>query len=326
MRSASIFLKRWLRASAICAATLGVSAFIDSDSPTAAQSSAPGSVFRSETDLVVLQVSVVDPLDQFVPDLGQADFAVFEEGVRQNVSLFGTAAAPLDLTLLIDTSSSMISQMSFVETAAVNFVRTLRPQDRATIVMFDQRVRVAQSATNDLAKLESAIRHASSRGQTALYEALYVALRLSRSQQSASEVRRQAVVVLSDGSDNASRLSFEDVIAEARRNAAVIYTVLPPAPETFFGEDRSANRRFEMRALATETGGRTFSPLRIQELSDVYGGIAHELSQQYLLAYVPTVFKEGFRRVSVQVGTRPSLRARTRSGYFVNRKSPRVGP
>jgi Ca-activated chloride channel homolog len=274
------------------------------------------SPFRSGTELVPLQVAVVDPSRRYVPGLRVEDFAVFEEGVRQDVTLFAAATAPLDVMLLLDMSFSMVQRIEVTQEAAINFVRALGEGDRAAVVPFNQVVRVTQPLTDDLARVEDAIRAASPSGGTAVYEAVYIALReLTRARRDAEQFRRQALVVLTDGLDNSSHVALADVLSEARRSTVTVYTVVPPSGvEESFPRNRPLPL-FDLRKLAEETGGRTFVPARLEDLATTYREIAEELSQQYWLAYVPTVRAEGFRRVSVRVATRPELSARTRSGY-----------
>jgi Ca-activated chloride channel family protein len=282
-------------------------------------------VFRTQTDLVVLQVAVVDPQERFVTKLQAEDFGVYEEGARQNVVLFASSSAPLDLMVLLDTSVSMSGRMSLAQDAAINLLRALGPEDRASVVLFSDRVRIARELTGDRELLEGAVREAAPAGATALYEALYIAMReLTYARRRAGgEMRRQGLVVFSDGEDNMSRaVAFEDVIEQARRGAVTIFTILPaPSPSTPqrdpFG--RAATTLFEMRELAETSGGRAFTPLQLTDLAGVYGQIAEELGQQYWLAYAPTSsIPSGFRRVSVRVETRPGLQARTRSGYYAS--------
>jgi Ca-activated chloride channel homolog len=277
------------------------------------------SPFRSETALVVLQVSVVDERRRFVADLQQQDFAVFEEGAPQDVALFASAAAPLDLMLLLDASGSMQEHMPVVRNAAVNFVRSLRPGDRASVVKFNDVVRVAEPLTGDAAALEAAIRGIVPRGNTALYDALYISLReLARARAGEEQLRRQAIVVLSDGDDTSSRMAYDTVLDEARSGAVTMFTIKPTLTLSGLASVRLTGASVELRQLAEETGGRAFTPARIQDLEGVYDDIAEELGQQYWLAYAPAPSAPGFRRISVKVVPRPTLRARTRSGYYAS--------
>ena len=284
--------------------------------------------FRSQTELVVLQVSVVDQHGRFVTGLGVDDFGVFEDGVRQSVTFFAANAAPLDLVLLIDTSSSMFGRMALAQDAAIDLIRTLKPGDRGAVVLFSHTIRIAHPLTGDFPRLESAIRGAVPSGATAVYEALYVTLRdLARSRAEPGEPRRQAVVVLSDGEDNRSHVEFGDLLDVAKRMTTTIFTILPGPfldPDLVDPTRAKPNALFEMRTLAEETGGRAFAPATMADLGRIYREIASELSQQYLLAYAPQPTPvDGFRRIAVRAETHPELRVRTRSGYSAKRIAAR---
>lgn len=280
------------------------------------------STFRSRTDLVALQVTVVDQAGRPVPGLRMEDFVVVEEGDPQTVTLFATSAAPLDVMLLLDTSGSMGERMAAARDAASSLVRTLRPGDRAALVLFSDRVRIAQGLTGDQTLLEGAIGMAAPGGGTALHEAVYIALReLARVQRAATGIRRQALVVLSDGEDTSSRtVSHQDVLDVARRGAVTVFTIMPAASAEVDQYERvtrdGPRAEFNLRTLARETGGRAFVPAWADDLSSVYRQITDELGQQYWLAYVAPPTTGGFRRVSVRVAGDPRLGVRTRSGYF----------
>jgi VWFA-related protein len=244
------------------------------------------------------------------------------------VTFFAANAAPLDLVLLIDTSSSMFGRMALAQDAAIDLIRTLKPGDRGAVVLFSHTIRIAHPLTGDFPRLESAIRGAVPSGATAVYEALYVTLRdLARSRAEPGEPRRQAVVVLSDGEDNRSHVEFGDLLDEAKRMTTTIFTILPgpfPDPDLVDPTRAKPNALFEMRTLAEETGGRAFAPATMADLGRIYREIASELSQQYLLAYAPQPTPvDGFRRIAVRAETHPDLRVRTRSGYAAKRVAAR---
>jgi Ca-activated chloride channel homolog len=283
-------------------------------------------IFKSGTELVALNVTVTDQQGQnYLAGLLQTDFAVFEDGVKQDVSFFAAGEIPIDLILLMDTSSSMVDKMPIAREAAVGFLRKLRDQDRGAIVGFNEGVRVVQGLTADREALEQALDTLRPTGATALHNAIYVALReFGRSVRQAGEVRRQAIAVFSDGEDTASLIAFEDVLEQARRSGVGIYTISLQSPSAL-ARRGSARRYFSqadyaMKTIAQETGAQAFFPERIQELSSVYGRIAAELGAQYSLAYAPkNARKDGrFRRVVVQVLSRPDARPRTRLGYFAD--------
>ena len=286
---------------------------------TRGSAAATGPLFRSQAELVVLQAVVADPQHGYVADLRQEDFAVYDEGARQDVALFASTEAPLDLVLLIDTSASMDRGLAIVQEAAVNFLRTLRDGDRAAVVLFNHAIRMSSGLTSDRTALESLIRSASAAGATAVHRATYIALReLDRARRTDGPQRRQALVLLSDGADNVSEMGLETVLEEARRSPVTIFAILPAPPGTTrSGLLQPGPALFDLRQLADETGGRTFVPSRIEDLAGVYDDIAGELTRQYWIAYVPPpASTDEFRRVSVRVETRPGLLVRTRNGYY----------
>jgi Ca-activated chloride channel family protein len=133
------------------------------------------------------------------------------------------------------------------------------------------------------------------------------------------ELRRQAVVVLTDGDDTASRVSMEDVFGIARGHTVTVYAVTPPEGRTIDHGGRLTGPLFDLRALTRETGGRTFTPARMEDLNTVYGEIAAELRHQYWVAYAPQHAPGPFRRVSVSIVNQPALQVRTRSGYMLGK-------
>jgi Ca-activated chloride channel family protein len=286
-----------------------------------ARQSAPP-VIRSRVDLVSLSVSVTDRANHYVSDLEQQDFTVFEEGLPQRVTYFRKTEAPLVLTLLLDASSSMRLKLATAQRAAIGFVEQLGPADVASVLQFGTRVSTLQELTRDRNALVNAVRRAVADGQTALYTAAYVALRQLGSVTVADEgegIRRRVLVVLSDGKDNASVLSFNDVLDAATRSDAVIYSIALRAPDPFGGSDDD-HSVFLLRQLAERTGGRIFVVRDAEELTDVYRRIHQELQHQYTLAYASGRPPDGsWRRLRVQV-TRAGVLARTREGYFAPRR------
>jgi len=276
--------------------------------------------FRAGVDLVSLNVTVSDGTGKFITDLAAEDFNVFEDGVKQDVTFFTRTNLPIALALLIDTSASMENRLPTAQEAAVGFVKRLRPQDLAEIVDFDSRVVVLQSFSNNVAELEQAIRKTSAGGSTSLHNAVYIALKDLKKvvAKSSDEIRRQAIVVLSDGEDTSSLLPFEEVLDLAKRSETAIYSIGLRSGE---GPSTSAKgfkeAEFVMRQFSQETGGRSFFPSQIGDLAGIYGQISDELSSQYTVGYTSKNPKRdgSWRRVVVRIA-RPNLTARTKLGYF----------
>jgi Ca-activated chloride channel family protein len=275
-------------------------------------------IFRATVEMVSLNVTVVDGQNRYVTDLDRGDFGVFEDGTKQEITYFNKTSLPIALSLLIDTSASMEQRLPTAQEAAVGFAKRLRPQDLAQIVDFDTRVEVLQDFTADSAALEGAIRSTQAGGSTSLHNAIYISLKELAKIKAKSEddVRRRAIVLLSDGEDTSSLVSFEEVLDLAKRSETAIYAIGLQSRESGLGKGfREAE--FVLRQLAQETGGRSFFPQKAEELSDIYGVIADELSSQYTLGYAPANQRRdgAWRRLNVQVN-RQGTAARTKRGYF----------
>jgi Ca-activated chloride channel homolog len=291
--------------------------------PVAERPQEPTATFRSGAELVALSVAVLNGDQRFVQGLLASDFAIFEDGVQQDVSFFAASQVPLDLILLLDTSASMGGNMDLLRSAANGFLQTLRAEDRGAVIAFSDNVQILQRLTTDVAALERAVASTQARGSTALHNAIYIALRqFGRAARQAGDVRRQAIAVFSDGDDTASLLSFDEVLDEAKRSGVGIYTVSLRA--TVPGERHGpfSQALYSMRTLARETGAQAFFPRSMTELSGVYARIAEELDHQYAIGYTPKNARADgrFRRVVVQVVSRPELRLRARLGYYADRQ------
>jgi Ca-activated chloride channel family protein len=204
-----------------------------------------------------------------------------------------------------------------LQTAAGNFVRRLRPNDLAQIIDFDSRVEIRQGFTSNQPELEAAIGLMQAGGSTSLHNAIYIALKELAKIRAVSEedVRRQALVVFSDGEDTSSLVSFDEVLDLAKRSETSIYTIALRGADVQTKGFREAE--FVMRTLAQETGGRAFFPGRIEDLDGVYSRIADELASQYTLGYTSKNQRRdgAWRRIVVQV-SRTSVTPRAKRGYY----------
>ncbi len=284
---------------------------------TRAQSLAP--TFRSGVDLVSLTVTVTDTGKQLVRDLKADDFSVLEDGVPQTVTFFGADSVPLDLALMIDCSASMDEKLPVVQRAAIGLMRSLRAGDRAEVISFRDEMGVSQMMTDDRAGVVHAIESLHADGNTSLFTALYVTLR-DLAQAPRSDLRRRAIVLLSDGDDTHSLVTFDDVLDLARRSGVSIYTVALRSPFDRLLNARGATEgAFAMRTLAEATGARSFFPSGLGDVHAVYDSIAAELASQYSIGYLPrnAVGDGAWRRVSVRAD-RPGVMARVRPGYFAS--------
>jgi Ca-activated chloride channel family protein len=277
----------------------------------------PGAAFRTGIDIVSLNVTVSDGAGRYITDLEDSEFMVFEDGVKQDVTFFNRRPQPIALSLLLDSSASMEEKIPTLQAAAVNFVKRLKPSDIAQVIDFDSRVEIRQAFTSNQAELETSINQTAAGGSTSLHNAIYIALKELRKVKAVNEedVRRQALVVFSDGEDTSSLVSFEEVLDLAKRSETAIYAIALRGVDTQTKGFREAE--FVMRTLAQETGGRAFFPAKIEDLAGVYAQIADELASQYTLGYTSKNQRRdgAWRNLVVRV-TRPSITPRTKKGYF----------
>lgn len=283
----------------------------------AAAVSVSAQVFRGGIDVVSLNVTVTES-DKLIPGLDQSLFAVYEDGVQQDISFFSRAAQPIALSLLIDTSTSMETKLGVAQEAAIGFAKRLTGSDAAQIIDFDSRVEILQPFTADPILLEGAIRRTQVGGSTSLYNAIYVALSELKRVRATSkeEIRRQAVVILSDGEDTSSLINYEDVLESSKRSEVAVYAIglrsKQDRPTRGFNE-----AEFVLRTLSQETGGRVFFVEDVAQLPAIYQLIADELANQYTIGYSSKNLKRdgAWRAIVVRVD-RPNTVARTKRGYF----------
>jgi Ca-activated chloride channel family protein len=273
--------------------------------------------FRAGVEVVSLNVTVTEA-NRYLTNLELEEFSVFEDGVKQDLTFFNRTNLPIALALLIDTSASMEDKLPIAQEAAIGFAKRLRSQDIAEVIDFDSRVEVIQPFTSKTGELEQAIRRTAPGGSTSLFNAVYISLKELKKVQArnADDIRRQAIIVLSDGEDTSSLVTFEEVLELAKRSETAIYAIgLRSRGGNYSKGFKEAE--FVLRQLAQETGGRAFFPNQIEDLANVYGQIADELSSQYTIGYMSKNQRRdgAWRRVVVRV-SRPNTTARTKQGYY----------
>ena len=283
---------------------------------TAVGLSAQQGRFRAGVEIVSLSITVTDGT-KYVTGLEQDDFEVFEDGAKQSISFFSHVQQPVALAILLDTSNSMEDKIATAQEAAIGFVRRMKKNDAIEVIEFNSQVRIPQPFTNDVNALERAIRATTVNGSTSLYNATYVSLKQLKDERarSAEEIRRQAIIVLSDGDDTSSVIEYEDVLDLAKRSETAIYAIGLRQAENGRGKFKEAE--FVLRQLSQETGGRVFFPMSVSELPKIYEQISEELASQYSIGYSSkNPMKNGaWRKIEVRVN-KPGLTARTRRGYY----------
>jgi len=284
----------------------------------AAQAQLPPT-FGTGIEVINLNLSVTDTADNYVTDLDSRDFAVYEDGIRQELSLFTHENLPISLAILIDTSASMAEKIQVAQQAAIRFTKTLRPVDLAEVVQFNDRATTLQEFTNDQDALERAILATETSGPTALHNALYIALKDLTREKDPKQLRRMAVVLLSDGEDTASLVSDDQVVELAKKSEINIYAIsLRPNRPQDRARQAFSQAEYLLTALARETGGRVYFPASLHELDAVYDRIAEELRTLYSVGYVSSNERRDgkWRRIVVRVPDREGISVRHKLGYY----------
>jgi len=273
------------------------------------------STISVETSLVILPVTVVDRQGAYVAGLGREHFAIYDEGKPQDIDFFLNEDVPATIGLVIDSSTSMRGRRQEVTTAAMAFAGDSSPLDQIFTMNFNEYVWPGLpppvAFTHDAEQLRVALAQAPTRGMTALYDAIDLAL--DHLQLGTRE--RKVLVVVSDGGDNASRHTLDAVLDHARRTSTVIYAVMPVDP------DNRDTQPGVLKTLARETGGTAVTPGDAQEMMRTFKQIALEIRAGYMIGFAPPGgTQHGFRTIRVQVkDDRRQLTARTRRGYNAGR-------
>ena len=262
--------------------------------------------YREQVDRVLLTASVVDDDRKFVTGLTSADFRLYEDDAAQTISEFAQETRPITMAILIDTSGSMREEIGTVQEAAKSFVETLRPEDRALIVDFDENVYLLQDVTADHAALQYAIEGTDAEGGTAIYDALFASYRKLGKIEG-----RKAVVLLTDGADTNSRFSYKKVLELTRTHDIVIYSIGLGATVL------DVAVRGSLKQLADETGGRSYFPGSAEELKEIYQQIALDLRSQYAVAYSSTnrTADGSWRKIRLETSAK-GAKVKTRRGYY----------
>jgi len=277
-----------------------------------------------DVDLVTLPVNVVDKDGRIVAGLTQDNFQVFEDKVQQDIGLFKHEDIPLNMGLVIDNSGSMKAKRERVHSAALSFVRESNPDDETFVIAFDDQAWLQQDFTGSLGDLVDALDELDPRNQTAMHDAIYLGIEHVKT----GRLDKKVVLVISDGEDTASQLSYEKVLAYARnsKNVAVYAIGLLEESESgggIFRLGRSPQKkaREALKEIAEVTGGRAYFPKSIDEVEAICRQIARELRNQYTIGYYPkNTQKDGsLRAIEVKVINPPKSAGKivvnTKTGY-----------
>ncbi|HUY12114.1 MAG TPA: VWA domain-containing protein [Terriglobia bacterium] len=291
-----------------------------------------GFTLHADVNLVVLHATVLDKKGHMVNNLGQKDFQVFEDAVRQKLSVFSHADVPVTMGIVIDDSGSMRPKRPSVNAAALTFVKTSNPDDQVFVVNFNDvyYLDTPGNFATSMEDLKLALGKIDSRGGTALYDAMYASLDHLR----LGNRDKKVLLVITDGEDNSSRYTFDQLVQYAQKSNAEIYAIGLLGDQTttglfkiHSGGDKHAEKI--LKKLSEATGGKAFFPKNLTQVDSICQQIAHDIRNQYTLAYYPTnVKKDGsFRQVRVVAflpHTKTRLIVRTRPGYFAPKANEQV--
>jgi len=271
---------------------------------------------RVRTDEVNVVFTVVDKDGRFVRDLKQDQFKVLDNRLppRQIMNFAAQTDLPLHVGLLIDASNSIRDRFKFEQDAASEFLyEIIRPKtDRAFVLAFDEVVDVTQDFTGDLDKLRTGIQKIRAGGGTALWDAVYYSCRDKLMKEPASSAVRRAIILVSDGDDNESRVYRQEAVEMAQRAEVVIFTISTSLMSNHTKGDEN------LKILAESTGGRAFFPVKLDDVVAAFTDIQDELRSQYMISYRPDQFVANgqFRPIQI-VADNKKFKVRAKRGYFV---------
>ncbi len=304
----------------LCAASLAVlfSGLAPGQNQEASKEAASEPSFRSSTNLVVIPASVTDGSNRFVLGLQKEDFQLLDDGVEQTISHFSGEDAPLSIGLVFDESGSMDDKLRTSRDAAVRFLETLNAGDEAFLVEFNETVKLSVGFTTHREEVQTALKNAQPGGLTAMLDAVSFSLREMKK----AKNPRKAIVIVSDGGDNSSHYTSEQIEALVREADVQIYAMGVFEPTFNLGlTPAEISGPKLLSEIAGQTGGRAFGASRPSDLPSVAARIATELRNQYVLGYYPKdQARDGkYHKVEVKLaqpkGISP-LKAHWRLGYY----------
>jgi len=286
--------------------------------PSAPAPVLPKANIRVDTNVVLIPVTVTDPLNRFVTGLDQDVFRIFEDKVEQKVVSFGSEDAPLSVGIVFDTSGSMGSKLEKSRQAVAEFFKTANPEDEAFLVEFNDRPELVTPITHSLEEIQNRLTFTQSKGRTALLDGIYLALHTMKK----AHNPRKALIVISDGGDNSSRYTESEIKNLVKEADVQIYAIGIYEPMSSRGRTpEELSGPGLLTDISEPTGGRHFVVDNLADLPDVAAKIGVELRNQYVLGYSPSnQVRDGkYRKVSVklvQPRGLPQLHAFWRTGYY----------
>ena len=285
---------------------------------TAPKTFKPGETLHADVGLALVNITVTDPYNRLVTGLDQDNFRVFEDNVEQEVLTFSAEDVPISIGVIFDFSGSMANKIGKAREAALQFFKTANPQDEFFLVTFNERAELASAFTNSVEDLQSRMLLTAPKGRTALLDAIYLGL----SQMSGAHNAKRALLILSDGGDNHSRYSENDIKRLVKEADTQLYAI------GLYDPLNNRNRTPEelngpslLSDITDLTGGRVFAVENLNELPDIATKIGMELRNQYVLGYKPSnkIHDARWRKIKVKMRAPrglPPLSVFARTGYY----------
>jgi Ca-activated chloride channel family protein len=272
----------------------------------------PGFVFKKEIEEVILHATVVDNQDHLVTGLSRDNFVVHEDGKLQELTSFRKEQVPVALGILIDNSGSMLPKRTEVNEAVLQLVEASQAEDRVFVVNFGEDAFLDQDYTQDVGKLRAALQRVETRGSTALYDAIIAAVDHLNS---TSTPQKKVLLVVTDGRDNASQSTFQDVLRKLQtKNGPVLYIIALEQSEGRVDVDRQS-----LQALSQQSGGTAFFPASLGDVQSIASAIARDIRSQYVIGYRSSNPHTPGLYHSIQIqalGGSVPLHVATRAGYY----------
>lgn len=269
-------------------------------------------VFKKQVEEVVLHATVVDEHGDLVPDLDRGAFSIMQNSKPEVITSFRREDVPVEIGIVVDNSGSMRDKRAKVNQAVMNLIRASNSDDESFVVNFGQTPYLDQDFTSNVNLLETALRQVSSRGSTALYDAVVAsAVHL----QNNSQLPKKVLLVITDGQDNMSRETLQDAMHKLQTKTGPTLYAIGLTDDELTPEGRTA-----LQELAASTGGAAFFPQNLEDVNNITRKVAHDIRHQYTLTYNPgrIIAGAGYQRIQVEARA-PGygrLTVRTRSGYY----------
>ncbi len=274
-----------------------------------------GATFSTDTRLVILPVTVQDKNNHLVTTLPQSSFQVYENDVLQPIKTFKREDVPVSLGLIIDNSGSMRDKRQKVESAALALVKESNSEDEVFIVNFNDEAFLDQDFTNNIKDMQQGLTKIDSRGGTAMRDALRMSIDHLKEK---GKKDKKVLLVVTDGNDNASIISLENLVRAAQQSDVIVYAIGLLTEE----ERREANRaKRALNALTEATGGQVYYPKEVSEVDRIAHQVAHDIRNQYTIGYSPlnAALDGSYRKIRVLANGGGKYNVRTRSGYYATR-------